>query len=74
MESVLDPMFRNLYISDLENKIFNSIKNPSIYLRYLDDVFSPKDSTEINLQQDTFLQNPVLNFNHELNKSNKCFD
>ena len=27
MESVLGPIFSNFYMSDLENRIFNSIKN-----------------------------------------------
>ena len=30
---VLGPIFSNFYMSDLENRIFNSIKNPPIYLR-----------------------------------------
>ena len=42
-------------MSDLENEIFNSIKNPSIYLRYLDDILIlVNDINEINIQPDTF--------------------
>ena len=38
MGSVLGPIFCNFYKSDLENEIFNSIKKPPIYLRYVDDI------------------------------------
>ena len=38
MLSVLGPIFCNFYMSDLENRIFNSIKKPPIYLRYVDDI------------------------------------
>ena len=54
MESVLGLIFSNLYMSDLENKISNSIRKPSIYLRYVDDILIlANDINEINIQ-DTF--------------------
>ena len=57
---------------DLKNKIFNSIKKPLIYLRYVDDILIlANDTNEINILQDTSPQNSVLNFTHELNKNNK---
>ena len=60
MGSVLGPIFSNFYISDLENKIFNGIRKPPIYLRYI-----VNDINEINILQDPFQKNSVLNFTHE---------
>ena len=58
-------------MSDLENRIFNSIKKPPIYLRYVDDILILTNNiNEINILQDTFQNNSVLNFTHELNKNN----
>ena len=72
MGSVLGPIFSNFYMSDLENRIFNSIKNPPIYLRYVDDILILTNNiNEINILQDTFQNNSVLNFTYELNKNNK---
>ena len=34
MGSVLDTIFSNFYMSALENKVFNTINKPNIYLRY----------------------------------------
>ena len=56
-----------------ENRIFNSIKSP-IYLRYIDDILILANNwNEINIPQDAFQKNSVLNFTHELNKNNKIF-
>ena len=72
MRSVLSPIFSNFYMFDLENRISNSIKNPLIYLRYVDDILILiKNINEINMLQNTFKKNSVLNFTHELNKNNK---
>ena len=72
MGSVLGPIFSDFYMSDLENRIFNSIKKPPIYLRYVDDILILTNNiNEINILQDTFQNNSVLNFTHELNKNNK---
>ena len=72
MGSVLGPIFSNFYMSDLGNRIFNSIKKPLIYLRYVDDILILTNNiNEINILQDTFQKNSVLNFTHELNKNNK---
>ena len=71
MVFVPGPILSNFYVSDLENKIFNSIKKPPIYLRYVDDILILANNiNEINIQ-DTFLKISVLNFTHELNKNNK---
>ena len=63
MGSVLAPIF----MSDLENKIFKSIKKPPIYLRYVHDILILAN----NINEINILQNSVLNFTHELNKINK---
>ena len=69
MGSVLGPIFSNFYMSDLENKIFNSIRKPSIYQRY---VIFANGINKINILQDSFQkENSVLNFTHALNKNNK---
>ena len=49
MGTVFGSIFSNFYMSDLENKLFNSIKKEvTIYLRY-----------EINILQDTFQNHSV---------------
>ena len=70
--SVLGPIFSNFYMSALENKIFNTINKPNIYLRYADDVLLFTKSTyEINTIQETFQNNSVLSFTQEININNK---
>ena len=72
MGSVLGTTFSKFYMSDLENKMFNSIKKLSIYLEYVDDILILVNNiNEINILLDTFQKNSVLNFTHELNKNNK---
>ena len=72
MGSILGLISSNIYMTDLENKIFNSIKILLIYLRYVDDILiTANDINEINILQDTFKKNSVLNFTHKLNKNNK---
>ena len=59
-------------MSDLKNRIFNSIKKPPIYLRYIDDILILANNiNEINILRDTFQKNSVLKFTHELNKNNE---
>ena len=70
MGSVLHPIFSNFYMSDLENKIFNCIRKPSIYLRYADDILILANvSNEINIIQVTFQNYSILNFTQELTKT-----
>ena len=72
MGSVLGLIFSDLYITDFENKIYNSRSKSSIYLRYVDDILIlTNDINEINILRDTFQKNSVVNFIHELNKNNK---
>ena len=71
MGSVLGSIFSNFCMSDLENKIFTSIRRHSIYLRYVDGIHILNDINEINILQDTFQKNSVLNFTHEQNNLTK---
>ena len=38
MGSLLGPSISKFYISHIENKIFNTIKKPKIYVCYVDDI------------------------------------
>ena len=68
MGSVLGPIFSNFYMSVLENKVFDTINKPNIYLRYADDILLLTNSTYgINTIQETFQENSVLNFTQEIN-------
>ena len=59
------------YMSDLENKV-NTINKSNIYSRYADDILLLTNSTdEINMIQETFQNNSVLNFSQETNINNK---
>ena len=40
------PIFSNFYISALENKVFDTINKPNIYLRYADVILILTNSTE----------------------------
>ena len=72
MASVLGAIFSNFYMSALENKVFNTINKPNIYLRYADDIlFLTINTEEINIIQETFQNNSVLNFTQEININNK---
>ena len=72
MGSVLGPLFSQFYMCNLENNIFNSIKNPQIYLRYVDDILILSNNhQEITKLQKEFQKNSVLNFTIELNKNNR---
>ena len=68
MGSVLGPIFSNFYMSDLENKVFNTINKSNIYLRYADDnLFLTNSTDEINIIQETFQNDSFLNFTQEIN-------
>ena len=72
MGSVLGPIFSNFFMSDIENRFFNSIRKAPIYLRYVYYILILANNiNEINILQDTFQKYSVLNFTHELNKNNK---
>ena len=72
MGSVLGPIFNNFFMSDLENKVFDTINKANIYLTYTDDIFLLTNSTDgINIIQGTFQNTSVLNFTQEININNK---
>ena len=55
MRSVPGPIFSNFYMSDVENKILNKIKKPSIFFRYVDDIIIlANDINEVNMLKDIF--------------------
>ena len=59
-------------MSALENKVFNTINKPNIYLMYAVDVLLLTNIIdEINTIQETFQNNAVLNFTQEININNK---
>ena len=61
MGSVFGPIFSNFYMSDLENKVFNTINKPNIYFRYADDILLLTYSTdEINIIKQTFQNYPFV--------------
>ena len=60
-------IFSNFYMSALENKVFNIINKPNIYLRYADDILLTNSTYEINTIKETFQNNSVLNFTQEIN-------
>ena len=72
MGSVLGPIFSNFFMSNLENRIFNSIKKPSICLGCVDDILIlVNDANKIKTLQDIFQKSSVLNSTRELIKNNK---
>ena len=53
-------------MADLENKLFNKIKKPPIYLRCVEDILILANGiNEINMLQDIFRKYSFLNFTHE---------
>ena len=71
MGSHLRPSIFEFYISHIDNKIFNTIKKPQIYICYVDDIFiAPQFHNEIKLKQ-TLEKNFVLKFTTKLNINKK---
>ena len=71
MGSVLGHISSNFYMSALENKVFNAISIPNIYLGFADDMFLTNSTVDINTIQETFQNDSVLNFTQEINITNK---
>ena len=73
MGSPLGPTFANFYMGHLENTILNDLADkPTIYARYVDDIFiQVDDHTQIFQLQHLFQQNSVLKFTYELNINNR---
>ena len=71
MGSVLGPIFSYFYMSALEDKVFNIINKPNIYLRHADEILLLTNCTdEIVTMQETFQNNFDLNFTQEININN----
>ena len=74
MGSPLGPLFANFYMGSVEEKVFTQHPNlkPALYTRYVDDIFLdiPSEDDVLRLAQ-TFKQNSVLNFTHEIEQDQK---
>ena len=73
MGSPLGPTFANFYMGHLEEQIFENGNNkPSIYARYVDDIFVQVNSVDQLIElKEKFQRNSVLNFTYELHVDNK---
>ena len=73
MGSPLGPTFANFYMGHLEEQVFSddSLK-PSLYARYVDDIFVQIDNVEQLIKlKECFQRNSVLTFTYELGINNK---
>ena len=73
MGSPLGPTFANFYMGEVEKRVFEDPSNkPSIYARYVDDIFLQVDSeTQLIRLKQLFQDNSVLNFTYEINVDSK---
>lgn len=73
MGSPLGPTFANFYMGHLEQKVFKDHANkPSIYARYVDDIFLQLESLEqLNKLKEKFQNLSVLNFTYEISVNQK---
>ena len=58
-------------MSNLENKIFNDIKNPLIYVHYVIDILILTDDIQKLKNYNQHSKITVLKFTYELNTNNK---
>lgn len=73
MGSPVGPLFANFCMSDLEEKVLNDTDlAPSIYCRYVDDVFvDVRDVEHLHKVVEVMQQNSVLKFTYELSLEGK---
>ena len=73
MGSPLGPVFANFYMGKLEKTLFsNSNIKPSIYARYVDDIFvQVKNEEELKSLKELFQSNSKLKFTFELSSQSK---
>ena len=73
MGSPLGPLFANFYMAYLENSVFSNPNNrPSIYARYVDDIFIQIQSLEqLDSIKSLFEDQSVLKFTYETSNENK---
>ena len=66
MGSPLGVLFANMYMATVEERAFREQEKPSIYCRYIDDIFiTIKDANDAEKIIDIFKSNSVLNFTSE---------
>jgi hypothetical protein len=75
MGSPLGPTFANAYMANLEEKVLSSCDfKPSIYLRYVDDIFVvAKDETELEALRVSLENESVLKFTREIGNNKLPF-
>ena len=72
MGSPLGPTFANFYMGNIENTVLEKTEKPSIYVRYVDDIFLQiRNETELKNLRKIFEENSVLKFTYELNVNSK---
>ena len=73
MGSPLGPLFANIYMANLENRIFSTHNSkPHLYARYMDDIFIQTENVdELHKIKQLFEQNSLLKFTYELSNNSK---
>lgn len=72
MGSPLGVLFANVYMTAVEERVFQNRQKPTIYARYIDDIFvTTKDEEDLKNLQDVFQQNSVLRFTIEKSVDHK---
>ena len=72
MGSPLGPMFANFYMSEIEERSKEMIKEMKIYCRYVDDIFIVASKyDDIEKMRRVLKNNSVLNFTKEIGLDNK---
>ena len=68
MGSPLGVLFANMYMGSVEERVFSEVEKPSVYGRYIDDIFVNVASADhVHHLTDTFERNSVLHFSVEHN-------
>ncbi|XP_076069263.1 uncharacterized protein LOC143041325 [Oratosquilla oratoria] len=72
MGSPLGVLFANFFMGMVEKETFNCFKKPSIYARYIDDIFvKVDDKSELPILKDMLQEISGLNFTIEFSQENK---
>lgn len=72
MGSPLGPTFANFYMGHLEKLVFEQMEKPSIYTRYVDDIFLQVNSEgDLIHLKEVFEKNSVLKFTYEMSMNKK---
>jgi hypothetical protein len=71
MGSPLGVLFANFYMGTIEDRVFSSRQKPTVYCRYVDDIFViVKDSDELIDLKRHLERESVLRFTHENSENN----